>query len=254
MSYLRYIFGPVYFIYKLWIGLMFWLTLLLMYPVFLILLSRKKWFPIAFKVKVGWSKVFQLLLFCPVAITYRAKFPPPPYVIVSNHSSYLDTVFMYSVVPHYFLFIGKGELLKWPLFNLFFKKQDIPIHRNSPRKAYEAMQQAYEAIDNGSCIALYPEGTIPDDAPRMKHFKNGAFKMAIDKQIPVVPITFLQNYKILLDPAKFFEYSLPAQVVTIVHPSISTAGMKEEDVVNLRQQVFDAIDESLPPQFRSEKK
>ncbi len=230
---------------------MFWVSLLLVYPIFFILLSRKKWFGLAFKMKVIWSKVFQLLLFCPVAITYRSKFPPPPYVVVSNHSSYLDTVFMYSVVPDYFLFIGKGELLKWPLFNLFFKKQDIPIHRNSPRKAYEAMQQAYAAIDQGSCIALYPEGTIPDDAPRLKQFKNGAFKMAIDKQIPIVPITFLQNYKILLDPAKLFEPSLPAQVVTIVHSAIPTKGMKEEDVLNLRQQVFSMLDESLPHEYRS---
>ena len=128
-----------------------------------------------------WSWILSALLFCPINKTFRGKLPKGPYIVVSNHSSYLDTVFMYGVIPDYFLFIGKGELLKWPLFGLFFRKQDIPVHRDQSRLAYNALQKAYEAIDRGECIAMYPEGTIPLHAPKMKAFKNGAFKMAIDK-------------------------------------------------------------------------
>ena len=170
--------------------------------------------------------------------------------MVSNHSSYLDTVFMYSVIPDYFLFIGKGELLKWPLFGLFFRKQDIPVHRDQSRLAYNALQKAYEAIDRGECIAMYPEGTIPLHAPKMKAFKNGAFKMAIDKQVPIVPITWVQNYRIMLEPTKFFEFSLPQQVLVVVHEPIETKGMTDEDLVNLRTQVFNTIDSGLAPEFR----
>jgi len=244
------LFGPVYFVYKLWIGLMFWASLLFMYPFFLVLLSRKSWFGAAFRLKVIWSKIFQFLLFCPVHITYRASLPRPPYIIVSNHSSYLDTVFMYSVIPDYFLFIGKGELLKWPLFGLFFRKQDIPVMRESNRQSYDAYQKACEALDRSECIALYPEGTIPEHAPRMKSFKNGAFRMAIEKQVPIVPVTFLQNYKIILEPTRLLEYSLPQQVLTVVHEPISTVGMTEADVVTLRQRAFEVIDGALPPQYR----
>lgn len=242
--------GPVYFAYKLWIGCVFWITLMLLYPFFLLLLSRKKWYPAAFRLKVIWSKTFQFLLLCPVHISYRGHFPKPPYIVVSNHSSYLDTVFMYSVVPDYFLFIGKGELLKWPLFGLFFRKQDIPVMRESKRHSYDAYQKASEAIQRGESIAMYPEGTIPLHAPRMKSFKNGAFKMAIEQKVPIVPVTYLQNYRVMLEPSRFFEYSLPSQVLTVVHEPVHTEGMTEEDIVSLRQRVFDCIDSALPPQFR----
>jgi 1-acyl-sn-glycerol-3-phosphate acyltransferase len=216
-----------------------------MYPFFLVLLSRKEWFGAAFRLKVWWSRAFQLLLFCPVRVEKKAAFPKPPYIVVSNHSSYLDTVFMYSVVPDYFLFIGKSELLKWPLFGLFFRKQDIPVHRESSRKAYDALKKAYDALDKGECIAMYPEGTIPAHAPKMKAFKNGAFKMAVDQKVPVVPITFQQNYKIMLEPSNLFEYSLPHAVRTVVHAPIDTKDMTDSDIPNLRKSVFSQIESGL---------
>lgn len=237
---------PVYFIYKLWIGLVFWLTLLLLYPVFRVLLSRPGWYPKAFKLKRMWSFGFQVLLFCPVKVHYRGKLPVKPYIIVSNHCSYLDTVFMYSVIKDYFLFVGKGELLKWPLFSRFFKTMDIPVHRENSKKAYQALQKAYDAIDRGESIALYPEGTIPDHSPKMKSFKNGAFKMAIDKQVPILPVTWQNNHRVLLDPAKFFDYSLPQTIHVVVHEPISTKGLSDVDLIHLRNHTFNTIASAIP--------
>lgn len=237
---------PVYFIYKLWIGAVFWLTLLMLYPVFFLLLSKVKWYPAAFRLKRFWSKCFQVLLFCPVRIQSKGKIPKPPYIIVSNHCSYLDTVFMYSVIHDYFLFVGKGELLKWPLFSRFFKTMDIPVHRQNSKKAYQALQKAYDAIDRGECIAMYPEGTIPDDSPRMKTFKNGAFKMALDKNVPLLPVTWQSNHKIMLDPGKLFEYSLPQRVDVVIHEAIYPEGNTDQDLILLRKKTFDTIASALP--------
>jgi 1-acyl-sn-glycerol-3-phosphate acyltransferase len=237
-------------VYKLWIGLVFWGTLLLLYPFFWVLLQRRAWFGAAFQLKRIWSYLLSFLMLCPVEKTFRGQFPKGPYIVVSNHSSYLDTVFMYRVVPDYFLFIGKGELLKWPLFSLFFRKQDIPVQRDSSRNAYQALQKAYEAIDRGEVVALYPEGTIPEHSPRMRPFKNGAFKMAIDKQVPIVPITWVNVYKVMKDPAEFTEYSLPQTVSVVIHEPIQTKGLSEEDLVNLRSRVFEAIDSALHPDYR----
>lgn len=247
---MNYLLAPVYFVYKLWIGLVFWGTLLLLYPLFRIYLSDRKYYPKAFALKRFWSKCFQVLLLCPVSPSFRGQLPKAPYIIVSNHSSYLDTVFMYSVFADYFLFVGKGELLKWPLFRRFFKTMDIPVQRENSVKAWDALQLAYEAIDRGECIAMYPEGTIPATAPRMKNFKNGAFKMAIDKQVPIVPVTWLCNYRIMLDPSKLFGFSLPQQVLVVVHEPVYPRGKEPEDLVHLRNEVFGIIDSALPPQHR----
>jgi 1-acyl-sn-glycerol-3-phosphate acyltransferase len=224
-----------------------------MYPLFWILLRKKQWFPAAFKLKRMWSRGFQVLLFCPVKATFKSPLPKPPYIVASNHCSYLDTVFMYSVFPDYFLFIGKGELLKWPLFSLFFRKMDIPVHRNNNKLAYNALQSAYEAIDRGECVAIYPEGTIPFSAPRMKPFKNGAFRMAIDKQVPVVPVTWTTNHRIMGEPTQLFSYSMPGKVGVIVHEAIYPKGKEDVDIITLRNQVFDSINSSIDPHFQKQR-
>ncbi len=235
----------IYAIYKIWIGLVFWLSLLILYPFFKIFLSKKKWFPLVFRLKKLWSKIIRILILCPIDIEQQTAFPSPPYIIVSNHSSYLDTVFMFAIIPDYFLFMGKGELLKWPLFRLFFKKMDIPVYRENIRHAYGAYHQCNEALQRGDCIAIYPEGVISPHSPKMLRFKNGAFKMAIQNQVPIVPITWQNNYKILGQAEKISSYSLPATIRVKIHPSIPTEGLSEKDVGKLRIQTFEIIQSSF---------
>jgi len=244
--------GPIYFLYKLWIGLVFWVTLILLYPFFRIALSSRRYYPTAFKLKRFWSLLLSILMGCPIRKEYLAQLPEGPYIIVSNHSSHLDTVFMYRIIPDYFVFLGKGELLKWPLFRRFFRTTDIAVHRDSNRKSYAAMELAGDALRRGECVAIYPEGTIPHSSPRMKAFKNGAFRLAAELKIPVVPVTWASNYRILRDPERFFEPSSPGIVRAIIHEPMFAQGTTEEDVVNLRDKVFRAIDNSLPPQYRKD--
>jgi 1-acyl-sn-glycerol-3-phosphate acyltransferase len=243
----RLLLAPVYFIYKLWIGFVFWISLMFLYPAFYFLLQSKKKFPKAFKLKCFWAKLLQVMLFCPIRREYRSELPRSPYIIVSNHSSHLDTVFMYRVFDDYFLFIGKGELLKWPLFSLFFRTMDIPVDRENNKKAYTSLQKAYDALERGECIAMYPEGTIPGSSPRMKAFKNGAFRMAIDKQLPIVPVTWQTNYHVLNNPEKLFSPSLPSVVRVVVHPPVYPPKHADDaDLIALRNQVFRTIDSALP--------
>jgi 1-acyl-sn-glycerol-3-phosphate acyltransferase len=100
-------------------------------------------------------------------------------------------------------------------------------------------------LDKGECIAMYPEGTIPAHAPKMKAFKNWEFKMAVDQKLPIVPITFQQNYKIMLEPSNLFEYSLPHAVRTVVHAPIDTKDMTDSDIPSLRKSVFSQIESGL---------
>lgn len=231
----------VYFLYKIWIGVIFWSTLLLVYPFFKLLLSREKWYPKVFKLKKLWSNTIRILIFCPIKIDGDIAGNLKPYVVVSNHSSYLDTVFMFSVIPDYFLFMGMGELLKWPLFRVFFKKMDIPVNRESIRKSHNAYKRSIEAIQKGECMALYPEGKISSIAPSMLRFKNGAFKMAIETQVPIIPITWRTNYKILGSTESMFRYSLPTTISVKIHEPISTKDMRESDVAGLRDRVAKQI-------------
>jgi 1-acyl-sn-glycerol-3-phosphate acyltransferase len=253
MKVLRYVLMPVHLLYKLYVGLVFWTTLFILYPFFKLLLSKRKWFPKAFALKRIWSKVFQVLLFCPVVVEKRGELPPPPYIITSNHSSYMDIMLFYSVFPDYFLFIGKGELLKWPLFKLFFKKMDIPVNRDSLLHSYGAFNKAAEALDKGHCVAIFPEGTIPWSAPRMKSFKNGAFKLATEKNLPVVPVTWVNNYRRFGEPSDLWSGGLPGISKVVVHQAIFPNHEASKESLPLRQQVFRVIDSALPLKYRKYK-
>lgn len=75
----------------------------------------------------------------------------------------------------------------------------------------------------------------------MLRFKNGAFKMAIENQVPIVPITWQSNYKILGVAEKMLSYSLPTTIRAKVHQPISTKGMNEKDIASLRKKTFEII-------------
>ena len=119
------------------------------------------------------------------------------------------------------------------------------MHRGNPREAYMSLKLAGEALDRGENIAIYPEGTIPDEAPKMRPFKTGAFKLAIQKQVPIVPIVWHNNHRVMLDPSQLFSFSLPQVIKVTVLDPISTHGKNEADVVSLRDQVFDTIQQHL---------
>lgn len=242
--------APIYFIYKLWIGFVFWVTLMILYLPFRILLSKEKWYGKAFQLKRFWSGLIQKSIFCPVKVQVLSSLPKGAFVIASNHSSHLDTVFLYRIMPRYFAFVGKGELLKWPLFRLFFRTSDIPVDRENSVRAYQSLMKANAVLAEGKCIAIYPEGTIPDSSPRMKSFKKGAFRVAIENNVPIVPITWQSNYKIMNNPEKLFSPSLPSVVRVVVHPPVYPTGREDQDLVALRNEVFRIIDSALPEEHR----
>ena len=241
----RWLFMPLRVLYKIWFALVFFLSLVILYIPFRILLQRPGRYQRAFRLMRWWAYFLQCGSGVFVKVERRGELPAAPYIICCNHSSYLDIIQMYNVVPHYFLFIGKYELLKWPLFNIFFKNMNITVNRSDRSSAAKAFRKAAQAIDRGTSIAMFPEGGIPPFVPRMKPFKDGAFKLAIEKQIPIVPITFRDHWRLLGEPTELFSRGRPGISRTVIHPVISTKGLTEADLVDLRQKVFHIIEAPL---------
>lgn len=141
--------------------------------------------------------------------------------------------------------MGKAELLTIPLFKIFFQRMNIPVDRTSITASHKAFNRAKQDIDRGISIAIYPEATIPECSPDVGPFKNGAFKLAIDKQIPIVPITYLDNWKIFPDRKGFRYLCRPGLSRIILHAPIETAGMGDEDVSSLRERVRNIIKQTM---------
>lgn len=169
---------------------------------------------------------------------------PKPCVFVGNHTSYLDIVLSTFYIDHLALYMGKAELLKIPLFKTFFKGMDIPVNRKSRMDSHRALVLAAEAIDKKQSMVIYPEGTISSNG-KLKPFKNGPFKLAIDKQIPIVPIVNLNNWEILQNGGFFKSNGRPGVARTVVLEPIVTKGLTEENLVDLRDKVYHLINDTL---------
>ena len=106
------------------------------------------------------------------------------------------------------------------------------------------MVKALEAVDRGRSLAIFPEGTIPKgNHPAMIHFKDGPFRIAVEKQIPIVPVTIPYNWIILPDNGKFVPNRMLMK--TVIHEPIETKGMTVDDIDYLKKLTFEIIDKQL---------
>jgi 1-acyl-sn-glycerol-3-phosphate acyltransferase len=139
--------------------------------------------------------------------------------------------------------MAKMELSKVPLFNIWFKTIDVPVKRESLRNAHTAFVKAAEKLDEGASLIIFPEGKIPDEAPVMNYpLKPGAFKLAVEKGIPVVPISILDNF----ERFNIFTFFMsPGRMRMIVHEPIETKNLTEADVKELSENVFNIINKEL---------
>jgi 1-acyl-sn-glycerol-3-phosphate acyltransferase len=233
-------------IWKILFLLNFILGLIILFPFFYILLSKRKWFPLAFKLKKFWA--WWIMIIPGLFLSVKRKVPieklPQPAVYCGNHVSYLDIVVSYLITPKYFVFMGKQELDKAPLFRIFFREMNILVDRSSNTASHRAFMRAGQDIDKGDSVFLFPEGTISSFG-KLRGFKNGAFKLAIDKQVPIVPVTYLNNWKLLQNGGFFKAHGRPGISRVVIHEPIPTAGMTEKDLVSLRTKVYEIIQKEL---------
>lgn len=239
-------------LWKIWFFLVFASIMLLMYPFLLFFLANRRRYKYAFfcqHIMARWISWLSGIFIKREYLIDRNKLPQPC-VIVANHSSYLDIVLSYLLIKKYFVFMAKLELNKAPLFNIFFKDMQISVDRKSRMDAHRAFMRAQEEIDAGHSVFIFPEGTIANEGV-LKNFKNGPFKLAIDMQVPILPITFTKNWKLLQNGGFFKSFGRPGLTKAIIHQPIDTRGMNEENVVPLREAVFKLFEETLKHENRS---
>ncbi|MBA1244879.1 lysophospholipid acyltransferase family protein [Pseudomonas japonica] len=114
---------------------------------------------------------------------------PPGFVIIANHQSNFDVFFLGSIVPRRMACIGKKSLGWVPLFGqLFWLGGNVLLNRDNAYQARRALQTTSRVLrDQHTSIWIFPEGTRNPDE-RLLPFKKGAFMMAIDAGVPIVPV------------------------------------------------------------------
>lgn len=164
------------------------------------------------------------------------------YILSSNHTSLADILLMLALFPNCFLFIGKKELTKFPLFGYFYKRTNILVDRKSLRSRRDVFDRAGLKIDDGIGVCIYPEGGVPKKRPLLGEFKNGAFKLSVEKNVEIIPITFFDNDKRL--PFTFAKGG-PGVLRTRIHKFISPDPKGNDEINRLKNECFKTIHEAL---------
>lgn len=232
-------------LWAFWYFFIFALIFLLMYPAFAILLQKEKWYVHANWLRVVWAKGIFLFTGIKYRISYDEKLKKgQSYIFCPNHFSYLDIPMSALVARPNWRFMAKEELGGIPLLRIFFRTVDISVNRANARESFKAVQEASESLHRDMNIVIYPEGTISPHPPEMVRFKNGPFRLAIQEQVPIVPVTLPDTWKLLfVDGWKM--YGRPGLSRVFVHSPIETKGMTMDDVGTLKERVREIIEGRL---------
>jgi len=233
--------------YSLYVAFMFLLLALIVVPSILILYysGAKR---TALGIHPYWAKAFFFLIFIPVEIEYQFK-PDKNgrYIFCSNHFSFVDIPVM-AFLPNAFKYIGKSSITKVPLFGYMFKKIHIPVNRSDPKSRLASLKASKKALIDGFSLAFFPEGGImTKEPPNMVRFKDGAFRLSLDHQVPIVPVTLPFDHEILPDDNKFLFRRRKCKI--IIHQPIFPQENNVEELARLKNLTFDTIDKELKKHF-----
>jgi 1-acyl-sn-glycerol-3-phosphate acyltransferase len=238
-------------IYTFWCAIVFIGLFLFLFPFYLVIISNKSWHKYCHYINKIWANLALILVGIKTKIEGLSHLNPhAQYVYCANHFSLLDIV-SFGFAPNPVLYIGKSSLARIPLFGYMFKKLHVTVDRSSLKNRYEALQIALEKMGEERSLVMYPEGGIVSpNIPQMTRFKDGAFRAAITKQIPLVPVTLPDNWIIL--PDKKIPLITRRRKRMIFHEPISTKGLNMEDLPALKERVFTIISNELLIQLKDE--
>jgi 1-acyl-sn-glycerol-3-phosphate acyltransferase len=165
-------------------------------------------------------------------------------VFVFNHISLLDIpVIMKALPQHHFRILGKAELAKIPVFGFLYRKAVVMVERSNAANRAKSVQLLKSFLNKNISVVISPEGTFNTTHQPLKDFYDGAFKIAIETNTPIVPLLFLDTYDrmpyqsiLLLNPGR----------CRIVHlPPIAVSNYTIENVAVLKQLVYQTMQAAL---------
>lgn len=164
------------------------------------------------------------------------------YIYVCNHTSFLDIPGICLVIPGEFRALAKKELLKIPVFGWIAQSATVIVDRSSGESRKKSLDRLKRILLKGISILIFAEGTQNRSKEVLQPFKEGAFRIAIDTQRPILPIV-VTGAGPLMPPGTI--KMRPGKIKMSVGPEITTTGLSHEDMASLKQQTFDSMKEMV---------
>lgn len=163
--------------------------------------------------------------------------PRRPFVVVSNHESFTD-ILLISHLPWEMKWLSKVEILRIPVLGWNMRLAgDIPVERGTRSSAARAMRRCLEVLKGKVSVIIFPEGTRSPTG-EMLPFKDGAFRLAIEAGVPILPLVVRGTRTAL--PKHGWRFG-PSDAEVRVLPPVETTGLTHGDTAALRDRVRDLI-------------
>lgn len=239
-----------YIVWRSWFLGWVILTMIPIFPVLIVVTSSEKLYPAFFKIARAWANTILFVMGFKIDLREdQVLEKEKSFMFCPNHTSMIDIMVMLSVTKNPFVFVGKKELTKIPIFGYFYKRTCILVDRGNSKSRKAVFDEARRRMSDGLDVCIFPEGLVPDDESIvLNEFKNGAFRLAIEHQIPIVPMTFY-------DCKKRFSYTFfsgrPGKLRVKVHHFIPTEGLTLKDNNSLKKKTFDLMYNELSSDLKN---
>ena len=209
-----------------------------------LLFGKVKGGNLIYKVCKAWAAIWYFFVGIKhKSIVVEAPDPTKQYIFVANHISYIDIPTTMLAVNQPCRVLGKHDIVKYPVFGWIYKAAVILVNRDDIKHRTQSVRELNTALNSGISILIFPEGTFNETNKPLKHFYDGAFRMAIQTQTPIKPLLFLDNHQRLHYNSIF---SLTPGISRVVYlPAISTEGYTSKDVSVLKEKVFGVMVDGL---------
>jgi 1-acyl-sn-glycerol-3-phosphate acyltransferase len=184
----------------------------------------------------GWSKFSIMMWGMPVEVVREsANSHPRPCVYVSNHGSYVDIMLMFKTIPGFLNMMGKAALARVPVWGPIFGSVYVTVDRASAVSRGRAVVAARRTLAAGNSIAIFPEGRIsPTPGKELLPFHDGAFQLAIEMGVPLVPVGMPLNHMFMPDVKGGLRVRYH-RLKIVFHEPIPTTGLTLADIPALKQ-------------------
>jgi 1-acyl-sn-glycerol-3-phosphate acyltransferase len=243
---MRYLLKPFQWIYCIYALLLFIGIMLLLFPFMLIasLFGRITGGNMIYRLCMLWGDTWFFLVF----IFHKNYYEQPvdknsQYIFVANHISYLDAPIIVKAIRRPIRALGKTEMGSVPIFGFIYKYAVVRVDRGDAVDRAKSVRNMKSVLKKGISIIVFPEGTFNMTANPLKDFYDGAFRVAIETQMPIKPILFLDAYD-RMNYHNIFSMN-PGRNRVVYLEEIPVEGLTQKDVAVLKQKVYKLMDRKL---------
>ncbi len=227
-------------LYTFWVVLVFFTFMLLLFPFILIpFLAGKSFTAIGYRFLWLWAWLFSKFTFIHYRISGRENIPQHKALIyVSNHTSFLDVPGLRLLIPGEFRPIAKKELLRIPGFGFIVKAATVVVDRSNAESRKKSVEQARAVLNKGISMLIFAEGTQNRTSEILQPFKDGAFRLAIETQTPIIPVVVIGAAR-LMPPGKL--QIRPGIISVVAGKPIDVQGLQQDDLPALKSRTFEVM-------------